>query len=150
MVKLTVVEEVEDAHFSQQHPYQDQEDEGMYPASDSDASSISGDDGEDAEIDESLYDRFVALKDIIPPRQRAVLTSRLSSAYSVLKSGLTMGGTTLWVLVTGAFVVGVPFAVAVGDEQQLVEMERDMKMQQFTTDSLSPGAQSVLGEAQKK
>ncbi|RPB17112.1 mitochondrial import translocase, subunit Tom22 [Morchella conica CCBAS932] len=147
MVQLTVVEDVEDAHFAQQRPYQDQEDDY---ASDSDRSSLSNDDGE-VEIEETLYDRVVALKDIIPPRQRAVLSAGLASAYGVMKSGLSMGGTTLWVLVTGAFVVGVPFAVAVGDEQQLVEMERDMKMQQFTTDSLSPGAQTVvLGEPQKK
>ncbi|KAH8145492.1 uncharacterized protein LAJ45_10462 [Morchella importuna] len=147
MVQLTVVEDVEDAHFAQQRPYQDQEDDY---ASDSDRSSLSNDDGE-VEIEETLYDRVVALKDIIPPRQRAVLSAVLASAYGVMKSGLSMGGTTLWVLVTGAFVVGVPFAVAVGDEQQLVEMERDMKMQQFTTDSLSPGAQTVvLGEPQKK
>lgn len=124
MVQLTVVEDVEDAHFAQQRPYQDQEDDY---ASDSDRSSLSNDDGE-VEIEETLYDRVVALKDIIPPRQRAVLSAVLASAYGVMKSGLSMGGTTLWVLVTGAFVVGVPFAVAVGDEQQLVEMERDMKV----------------------
>ncbi|KAH0612104.1 uncharacterized protein H6S33_010156 [Morchella sextelata] len=148
MVQLTVVEDVEDAHFAQQRPYQDQEDDY---ASDSDGSSLSDDNDGDVEIEETLYDRVVALKDIIPPRQRAVLSAGLSSAYGVVKSGLSMGGTTLWVLVTGAFVVGVPFAVAVGDEQQLVEMEREMKMQQFTTDSLSPGAQTaVLGEPQKK
>ncbi|KAI5841355.1 mitochondrial outer membrane translocase complex, subunit Tom22 [Morchella snyderi] len=149
MVKLTVVEDVEDAHFAQQRPYQDQEDD--YASANSDGSSLSGGDDGELEIEETLYDRLVALKDIIPPRQRAVLSAGLSSAYGVVKSGLSMGGTTLWVLVTGAFVVGVPFAVAVGDEQQLVEMERDMKMQQFTTDSLSPGAQTaVLGEPQKK
>lgn len=125
MVKLTVVEDVEDAHFAQQRTYQDQEDEY---ASDSNGSSLSDDDDGEIEIEESLYDRVVALKDIIPPRQRAVLSAGLASAYGVVKSGLSMGGTTLWVLVTGAFVVGVPFAVAVGDEQQLVEMERDMKV----------------------
>jgi len=41
-----------------------------------------------------------------------------------------MGGKTLWVVSTSALLLGVPWALAYAEEQQMVEMEREMKMQQ--------------------
>lgn len=121
MVKLT---EVEDEHFvNEQQSYHDDDDN----YSDT-SSSVTDREDDDDDLEESLYDRIIALKDIIPPRQRAAFSNGISKAYGLLSSGLSMGGTTLWVLVTSTFVLGVPFAVAVGDEQQLIEMEKDMKV----------------------
>lgn len=45
-----------------------------------------------------------------------------------------MGGTTLWVVSTSALLLGVPWALAYAEEQQMQEMEREMKMQQNAND----------------
>lgn len=128
MVKII---EVADEHFLPT-PYQDDDDDAYSDASSS-ASSAGGDDDD---LNESFYDRITALKDIIPPRQRAAFNETVSKAYSLIGAGLSMGGTTLWVLVTSTFVLGVPFAVAVGDEQQLIEMEKEMKVRESSLLSL--------------
>lgn len=41
-----------------------------------------------------------------------------------------LGGKTLWVVSTSALLLGVPWALAWSEEQQMMEMEREMKMQQ--------------------
>ena len=41
-----------------------------------------------------------------------------------------MGGKTLWVVSTSALLLGVPWALAFSEEQQVQEMEREMRMQQ--------------------
>ena len=97
-------------------------------------------------MDESLADRLAALKDIIPPVQRARLSSTASAAFSYLRSGLLFGGKTLWVVSTSALLIGVPWALAFAEEQQMVEMEKEMKMQQSANDVLTPGATSALSQ----
>ena len=97
-------------------------------------------------MDESLADRLAALKYIIPPAQRALISSVASSAFSNLRSGLLFGGKTLWVVSTSALLLGVPWALAFAEEQQMVEMEKDMKMQQSANELLTPGATSALSQ----
>ena len=41
-----------------------------------------------------------------------------------------MTGKTLWVVSTSALLLGVPWALAFSEEQQVQEMEREMRMQQ--------------------
>lgn len=41
-----------------------------------------------------------------------------------------LGGKTLWVVSTSALLLGVPWALAWSEEQQMMEMEKEMKMQQ--------------------
>jgi import receptor subunit TOM22 len=48
--------------------------------------------------------------------------------------GLLWGGKALWVVGSSALLLGVPWALAYAEEQQLIEMERDMKMQQTTSE----------------
>lgn len=84
--------------------------------------------------DESLAERIAALKDIVPPNQRKFLANTVSSATSWLSSGLKLSGQTLWVVSTSALLLGVPWALAFAEEQQLAEMEREMKMQQSASE----------------
>ncbi|KAF2103030.1 mitochondrial import translocase, subunit Tom22 [Rhizodiscina lignyota] len=93
--------------------------------------------------DESLYDRIVALKDMLPPSQRRRLVSTVNTTYSWARGGLTWSGKALWVVSTSALLLGVPWALAYAEEQQMIEMEREMKMQQGAQDILTqPGATS--------
>lgn len=93
-------------------------------------SEISEADSEDIVFDETLYDRFVALKDIVPPQYRSSVSSAASTGYSWATSTLSFSGKALWVLSTSALLLGVPWALAFSEEQQVQEMEREMRMQQ--------------------
>ena len=91
-------------------------------------SAVSDVDDDDA-LDESLFDRITALKDIVPPAYRKNLASATSTGYSWASRALSLGGKTLWVVSTSALLLGVPWALAFGEEQQVQEMEREMQMQ---------------------
>ena len=126
MVRL---QEVEDEHFtSSQSATEQEEEEDDYTDTDSE---ISDDDGNDGELEESLYDRLVALKDIIPLKQRTSISNGVSSTIRFFTKGAVLGGKTFWVLSTSALILGVPFAVAITDDQQLSEMEKEMKVLSF-------------------
>jgi len=131
MVKL---EEVEDEYFGQE---QQGDDEDWESDSESDASSTVS-----SVADETLFDRISALQDIIPPKQRQFLSSSINSTSRWVKTGLTYGGKTLWVVSTSVLLLGLPWALAYSEEQQLIELEREVKMQQSAGDVLAPGAQS--------
>ncbi|ODH40680.1 hypothetical protein ACO22_01575 [Paracoccidioides brasiliensis] len=128
MVKL---QEVEDEHFKEK-PVQpksgalfESDDDDDFTDTDSEFSSESYD---ALPEDESLYERIAALKDIIPPQSRHRISNSLSSLASFAKSTVSFGGKTLWVLSTSAFLLGVPWALALAEEQQYVQMEREQGM----------------------
>ncbi|KAK5000100.1 mitochondrial import receptor subunit Tom22 [Elasticomyces elasticus] len=122
MVKL---EEVIDEEFTRSQPGPDAEDDW-----DTDSDSEISDSESDFIPDETLADRISALQDIIPPQQRKFLSSTLSTATSWLQTGIRYGGKTLWVVSTSALLLGVPWALAFAEEQQMQEMEREMRAQQ--------------------
>ncbi|OQO10238.1 hypothetical protein B0A48_04596 [Cryoendolithus antarcticus] len=123
MVKL---EEVPDEEFLAAQPGPKIEEEDDWESdSNSDTSSILSD-----SLEETLSDRIAALKDIIPPTTRARLSSFASSAQGWVTSGLSFSGKSLWVVSTSALLLGVPWALAFSEEQQMQEMEREMRMQQ--------------------
>ncbi|MCJ1363578.1 mitochondrial import receptor protein [Acarospora aff. strigata] len=143
MVKL---EEVEDDHFTQAQPGPKAEnDDDFYTDTDSE---ISSDDDLAPGLDETLTDRLLALRDILPPAQRRYLASTISTATSWARSGLMLGGKTMWVVSTSALLLGVPWVLAWSEEQQMMEMEKEMKMQQNANELLTPGATSQLGGQQ--
>jgi len=80
--------------------------------------------------DETFADRLAALKDIVPPTYRKHLSNTLSTTSSWVQTTLNYGGKTLWVVSTSVLLLGVPWALAFAEEQQMAEMEREMKMQQ--------------------
>ncbi|KAF2838450.1 mitochondrial import translocase, subunit Tom22, partial [Patellaria atrata CBS 101060] len=139
MVKL---EEVPDEEFTTEHPNVIDDADDWDTDSDSDIESAVSDPPE-----ETLSERLAALQDIIPPSQRRFLTSTYSSASGWLKSGVLTTGKALWVLSTSALLLGVPWALAYAEEQQMVEMEREMKLQQSANDVLTPSAQTGQQQA---
>jgi len=138
MVKLEEVAD-EDLTQPQEGPVGGEDD--WDTDSDSDASETSSLASDDV-TSESLYDRIIALQDILPPTQRRFITSTINTTGSWLKSGLTFSGKALWVVSTSALLLGVPWALAYAEEQQMIEMEREMKMQQSASELLTPGASS--------
>jgi import receptor subunit TOM22 len=98
----------------------------------SDTSSIAS-----APADETLYERILALQDMIPASTRRSIQSKVSTTSSWLKSGLFMGGKTLWVVSTSALLLGVPWALAYSEEQMIVEQERAELMAQRAQNEVS-------------
>lgn len=170
MVKL---QEVEDEHFTEDQPapsakaalpkdvlLADEDDDDMaYSDTDSSITDGSGavalasgndaDDGDDegrAVEDETLLDRFYALRDMIPPRRRAALSSSVVTGRDWVRAGLRVGGKTLWVVSTSVMMVGMTYALAFADEAQAVEAEKEMRMQQAANEILAPGATSVINQ----
>jgi import receptor subunit TOM22 len=78
-----------------------------------------------------LTDRVIALKDILPPSARRRLISGFETAKSYSWSGLKLAGKSAWILSTSVLLVGVPYVLALVDEQQVVEIEKEQRMREM-------------------
>lgn len=152
MVKLT---EVEDEHFTTEKPIptkeallvSDNEDDEDFTDTESE---ISETDSTYDPINETLYDRVIALKDIIPPQTRRRITATINGVSDATKSTFSFSGKALWVISTSAFLLGVPWALAFAEEEQYVQMEREQGMMRGANEMLTPGtnaAAAALGAA---
>ncbi|KAI5290109.1 hypothetical protein KEM54_002430 [Ascosphaera aggregata] len=145
MVQLT---EVEDESFTNRPENaeaevllgSDNEDDDDYTDTDSEISSDSFEDIPE----ESLYERISALRDMVPPQYRRTISGTVSSITSLAKSTVNFGGNALWIISTSAFFLGVPWALALAEEQQYVQMEREQGMIKGANEMLTPGATSML------
>ena len=79
--------------------------------------------------DETLYDRFVALKDIIPPQTRISLSRTLNKASSWTQWGWQKTGSAAWIICTSTILIVLPLSMAIDDEMKIVQQERDYQMQ---------------------
>lgn len=77
---------------------------------------------------ESLYERVIALKDIIPPQSRRRIAGTVSGITDFTKSTFSFSGKALWVISTSAFLLGVPWALAFAEEEQYAQMEKEQGM----------------------
>ncbi|MCJ1274988.1 mitochondrial import receptor protein [Puttea exsequens] len=135
MVQLEEVED-QDLDQAQTGPIDDTYDSADYEDTDSE---LSDDDDVAITPQESLSDRILALRDIIPPRTRRFLSSTLNTTFSASKSAAWLGGKGLWVFSTGALMLMVPFAMATVEEQQFVEQEKMEKAREGTSEIVMPG-----------
>lgn len=79
-------------------------------------------------LDETLTDRLIALRDIIPPKTRARISNAANTVFNASSTGITYGGKGLWVIATSVLLLGLPYMLAVGQEQELMEEERQRTM----------------------
>lgn len=103
------------------------------PNAESDLDSTDDDDAY-APDSETLVDRLIALKDVVPPSARKSLTRFFRTSYAYFSIGLLWGGKALWVIGSSALLLGVPWALAYAEEQQMIEMEREMNMQRTSAE----------------
>ncbi|KAJ1335347.1 Mitochondrial import receptor subunit Tom22 [Microdochium nivale] len=136
MVQLT---EVVDEHFQETQAAPGEDDD----FTDTD-SEISADDDYDP-TDESLADRLYALRDIVSPQTRSTISGAVSSTTNAVRSVLSFGGKTLWVVSSSALLLGVPWALAWAEEQQVMEMEKEMQMREMGSELLTAGVQGGSG-----
>ena len=83
----------------------------------------------------------------MPPTYRKNITDVASTGYSWASKAVSLGGKTLWVVSTSALLLGVPWALAFSEEQQVQEMEREMRMQQSANEV---GDLRACGEVDKR
>ena len=95
----------------------------------SEASSSLSDDEDFSPADEGLYDRLVALKDIIPPQTRSSLVATYQSTKEWAWWSVQSAGSVAWWVSTSALLVGLPLALAIEDETRVVQQERELQMQ---------------------
>lgn len=113
------VEEVERQLASKEVAATEEEDE------ESDSDSEYDDDDFDP-ADETILERIEALKDIFTPGQREFFFKSISTVVSGSKSLTLNFGSALWYLATTGMLVGVPLAVAILNETQLTELEKEL------------------------
>ncbi|KAI0270991.1 mitochondrial import receptor subunit Tom22-domain-containing protein [Russula aff. rugulosa BPL654] len=115
MVKVEIVEEKDQqAHSS---PY-------ASPNSSRTSSSVSLSSIEsDSPVDESLFDRIAALKDIVPPTTRHSLVSKVSKTADHV-----------------ALLIGLPLALILEDEAKVVAQENEMLAQQQGAQQMASGS----------
>lgn len=89
--------------------------------------------------DESLLDRITALKDIVPPKARARISTISSSIFNATSTGVSYGGKGIWVIATSVLLLGIPYALALGEEQQLMEEERQRGLMQEGAQGMMEG-----------
>lgn len=142
MVRVSLVDEtIQSADGQQQEKIEIIENDEDYSDT---QSEVSDDDYEDDDYDlenETLLERLAAFKDIVPPQYRSQIAQVTSSAYSTISSSISFGGKALWILTTSSLLLGVPLSLSILSEQQLVEMEKEMKLTQSSNEVFAPGAE---------
>jgi len=139
---MVQLEEVEDESFVTGEKVFEEDDDD-YEDTDSE---ISEDEEYDLDPSESIFDRIVALKDIIPPTTRRKLADGIETTVAWTKSGLWLGGKTVFILSTSALLIGVPFGLAVAEESQAMEFEKEQKMREMGNEMLGGGQASDAGQ----
>ncbi|KAI5795425.1 mitochondrial import receptor subunit Tom22-domain-containing protein [Peziza echinospora] len=119
--------------------YKDQQQQFTSQHSLSESEDEDEDEDDDITIEESIYERFVALKDIIPIKQRTKVANAVNGVWEWIAWSGKTGGKAAFVISTGVMMVGVPYALAVAEEGQMVEMEREMKLQQSANELIAGG-----------
>ena len=68
---------------------------------------------------------------MVSPATRGYISGKVNAVTGAVGSALSIGGKTLWVISSSALLLGVPWALAWGEEQQVLEMEKEMKMREM-------------------
>ena len=127
-------EEIKDEHYhGNDDGFEDEDSDADY----SDVSSEGDVNEDDNNIqDETILERIVALKDIVPARQRDALARVFSKTYSYGSMATYIGGKAVYILITSVLMVGIPYALAVDEERIMSEQERQMQLQQGMSEVL--------------
>jgi import receptor subunit TOM22 len=99
------------------------------------ASDVELDDEEDSQLalydpsQETLRERFAALKDIIPPTTRASIADSIAQAKAYTKWSVGKVGTAAWITCTSALLVGLPLLLSIEGEAAIVQQEKEFMAQ---------------------
>ncbi|AEO68767.1 5d53bd80-5016-4e80-99ac-5130ebe5346e [Thermothielavioides terrestris] len=131
MVQLV---EVEDEHFQQPQPGPEEDDEDF---TDTD-SEISIDSHYDPSS-ETLAERLAALRDMVPATTRGWISHKCARTADAVRTALSLAGRAAWAVSVSALLVGVPFALAHGEDQNFAAMEQEQRMRELGGEVLTAG-----------
>ncbi len=97
---------------------------------------------EDSNFDpssETLMDRLYELRNVVPPTTRFWFWRQSQRATNFLKTGLFFLGRSSYVIITSALLIGVPYALAYAEEQNMIAMEREQQMREMGSELLTAG-----------
>lgn len=145
---MVELEEVEDAELDRPQPGPiNEDDEDSADFTDTDSSISTSSLPPQNTFDETLSERLLALRDMIPPSTRRRISNTSSKIARVITSGALWSGKGIYVLSTSLLMVGIPWALAYLDEQQVLELEREQKARDSAGEVVTPGAStSQLGQ----
>lgn len=91
----------------------------------------------------------------MPPTARGWISSKVSSAAGFGSSSLWFAGKALWFVSSTALLLGVPYAICMSEEQQVVAMEQEFKMREVGSEAMTEGGTAekvgaALGPAEEK
>jgi mitochondrial import receptor subunit TOM22 len=126
--RMVEFEEIKDDDYSDIGAVVDDQDEW----SDQSATDDDDDDDEEDIANETIFDRIVALKDLIPADRRDVIACTLLKAYSYGRLATYIGGRAVHLVVTAALMIGIPYSVAVqSDKEWFEKMQIEQTMNQM-------------------
>jgi mitochondrial import receptor subunit TOM22 len=102
-------------------------------------SVISDESDFDAEA-ETIWDRLYALRDIIPATTRGWISHRVGLSANFTRTALWFGARAFYVVSTSALLIGVPFALAYAEDQNLAAMEQEYRMREMGGELLTAGS----------
>ncbi|CAN3373174.1 hypothetical protein DIURU_001173 [Diutina rugosa] len=141
MVKLTQIDDADVAQFEKV------EVTAPVVADESDSEQDDSDFDDDFDLEnETIYERIVALKDIIAPEQRSQIVNAGENVKAWASSAFQKTGNFLWIVTSSALLLGVPLTLSILAETQLQEMEKEMSLQQSAQDVLAPGTEGAFAE----
>lgn len=78
----------------------------------------------------------------MPPKTRTTISNFATGTASAVSTGVTYGGKGVWVLISSVLLLGIPYALALSEEQALIEAERQQSM-------MAEGAQGLMATGQE-
>ena len=92
--------------------------------------SDDSDDEDDNIADETLWDRMVALQDIVPAGHRDSIYHAFSRAFAIGSATTFIGGKVVYVIITSVLMLGVPYALVSEEDKIISEQEKQIQLQQ--------------------
>lgn len=96
--------------------------------------------------DESLAERLAALRDMVPATTRGWIHHKYEATTSAVKAALSFAGRAAWTVSVSALLVGVPFALAYGEDQNFAAMEQEQRMRELGGEVLTAGGAAGEGK----
>ncbi|OMJ10036.1 Mitochondrial import receptor subunit tom22 [Smittium culicis] len=121
-----------------------------YDSANSSENDDDDDDDFDSLVDESLYERIVALKDVVPASTRSKISNTVANSVALAGLGFTIAGKIAWFLSTAALLIVFPLALESDKEQVMIQYEQEQQMlqqqqqQQFAAPNTSALPQQSL------
>lgn len=82
----------------------------------------------------------------MPATTRGWVWDKVTYTTDAVKSTLSFAGRAAWAISVSALLLGVPFALAFADDQQILAMEEEQRMREMGSELLTTGGEKSTAE----